>query len=149
VAGSTAGATGLIEFTPAVDTTFDIAGGYALTGTGVIYLQLTLSEAMGSTIFENIQESVGTANENFAVGESGGDNQNTSTGATAGVLSAGTTYVLTYDFHILATGLTNLTGLGGFDFTLGGGPQVIPAPGSAALALLGLVVVRRIRRRRD
>jgi len=104
---------------------------------------LTLS----SYLFDSTQGSLSTPNESFTLGETGGDDSNTSIGSLTGMLIAGHDYAYFYSALI-----AQLSPLPFSDATASGSVSLsftpIPEPGPGLLLALGLVGIAVIRRRR-
>jgi hypothetical protein len=146
--GSYATSEGTVVFTPAVDSTFTLTGGYIQTGFGTILMDVSLSEFGGDPIFSNSQLSIGESGETFALGGSDGNTANVNDGALTGSLSGGMTYRLLYEFRIEgAGGDEGFSAIGDLGLRVTAGTVAVPLPSAVALAALGLCLMPRRRNR--
>lgn len=132
---SLTGSDGFLSFTPDSDVAFSLSGFYTLTGTGIIHLSLSLTDENDVEVFNTAQETDNVMNQSFALG------------ANNGLLEGGKRYTLAYDFHVGGLDLGNVSGTGGFDLQLG--VAAAPAPGAAALGLIGLGFIAWFGRRQS
>jgi len=151
--GSSALSSGSITFTTTGDTTYDLTGGYDLSGLRGIELSVLLVDITDPfnevELFSNGQTSVATLDQAFVLGGAAGDDGNLQAGSLSGNLESGHTYRLTYDYSIFsslppdqlgdpdasATGFLNL------DIGLSDVTETIPAPGAVVLAMVGFGVL--------
>lgn len=127
-----------------------LSGEYAINGSP--YLAETSGLRAGkSVLFENYQTSNNTMNEDFHLGENGGDFSNSLTGSLTGLLDVGS-YTLSYAYgsETLLGGAATTNGFLRLDF--GAPAPVTPSPDSVpepstlvflGLGLAGLVAARR------
>lgn len=86
---------------PDADLFYSLDGFYTMTGSGRIRMKVELRDlTTETTVFHNMQYSMGTTNESFALGEVDGDHTNILTGNLTGVLTAGHDYRFKYIFLI-------------------------------------------------
>ncbi len=139
---------GHIDFTvTGAPVTYFLSGDFGVSGSPYASIETGLRTGK-SVLFENYQSSNATMNENFTMGEMGGDHSNTLTGSLTGILGVGT-YSLDYT-------VTSQSLLGGSE-TAGGfirldfgapapSPAAVPEPTTLALmglGLMGLLAARR------
>jgi hypothetical protein len=137
-----------VYFTVAANTTYDISGAYSaldVTSAGTVYLFSTLRDVTTATSLAYSQQiSQTTANENFALGGSGGDSTNGNSGSLSGALIAGHLYEWHYNAFIYASpdvdGGASATGFMRLDIGGGAPSNTVPDTGQT-LALLGLSVL--------
>lgn len=136
--------TGTLNFHVDVNTDYFLSGSYSVVDPSgrMISAYLSLREEMGGVLFENLQQSDHTPNENFMLGLEEGDLANALSGSLMGTLAADTVYVLTYEYYIEAiptAAFEAATAEGSINLDFGMA-QVVPLPGAvwAGLVLLGV-----------
>ena len=156
---SSVASAGEITFTLASDATFDLTGGFDLTGFRGIDLFASLVDVTDPLnqvkLFENSQQSVNTLNESLVLGGTSGDSANLLSGAATGNLLGGHTYEFDFEYTLFSTlapdvaGDPSADGNGFFQLNIGDTVSTaVPAPAAVLLAVVGFGIVS-LRRRRD
>jgi len=133
-----------------VDMLYDFSGAYALTGSQQITGFVSLVDLADSTkLFDWSEQSISSPDESFVVGQGGGDNLDSVFGSQSGTLLAGHQYHLSYLFGVapIPAADSGATALGDFHFNISSSAPVVPAPGAALLAMMGLPLIAMFKRR--
>jgi hypothetical protein len=130
----------VMSFTANADAAYTVSGFYNATDVGKIgfvYEGIWLHDITANIpLFDNSQESRNTANEQFVVGETGGDTSNSLSGSSTGILIAGHEYSLNFEYFIFPHlfGDSGASALGNATLTI----NDIAAPEPSTLSLLGI-----------
>lgn len=138
---------GNITFSVTNDLTYDATGVWALDGSEKTQLFARITDQTTTDIiFDSLQLSLSTPDEEFTLGLEEGDNFNSLIGATTGALLAGHQYLFQFGYHIdipsdapIGDGGASASGFLSFNIT--------PEPTCAVLLALGGVALLRRRRK--
>jgi hypothetical protein len=136
---------GVIFFSVDQDIRYEISGTYGFVGNGWREIQLSarlVDLTAGGELFNNAQDSGHTADEIFRLGEEGGDQANTLTGALTGELVAGHIYLFNYFSAIgsFEAQDTSASAAGSIHLVF------VPEVGTGLQLLAGLAVIGAFRR---
>lgn len=140
------------------DTTFSFAADYSATGLATTYQNANLVDLAAGELFNDLNQSIGTANESFVAGAGcQGDYDCASSGSLSGLLLGGHSYALLweqfiqdYDGSTLLSRANAATASGRVCFAVGTDATCtanVPEPTSLALIGIGLLAVTKVRRR--
>jgi len=143
--GSAGETVAVFNFTVDEDVNYTAAGSFSVVSPDrrFVYLYgLLFDWDLNSFVFESWQRSVSTPNESFTLGQSGGDESNTSSGSLAGTLIAGhhyEFYISAYVSSRISPSTTPATASGVLSLHLSQAPEV-PSSTPVGIALLGGLV---------
>jgi hypothetical protein len=146
---------GIIYFSVTVDTIFDLSAHFAATDPTAKFVELSVALTdltSVTTLFQNVQSSFGVIDEEFTLGESGGNLTNILSGSLTGTLLAGHQFQLEYNNSLYASNAGGpASAEGTFQISFAPAPNgAVPEPGQffiwgslAACSGLGAVLRRR------
>jgi hypothetical protein len=130
-----------LTFTANANEPFELSGYYNVTdigasGSGVGMFAQLVDETAGTAPFSNTQNSRNTINEQFVLGETGGDDFNFLVGSLTGNLVAGHVYIFHFGYNIGSTPFENsgASALGNLTLKIG----TVPEPSSILICLAGI-----------
>ena len=147
-------AVGDIFFDATEDSVFIFDGLFDLIGDPRIRVDiklrdLTIGGGAEGIVFQSLQQSLSTANEQFVLGGMSGDSMNELIGDLTGNLIAGHSYLLDYSFDIItpADGDLGAMATGSFGLQIFSDVVSVPEPGTLGLLGIGLFALGFLRGR--